>query len=143
KPIKEQIEILEEKHGLTYNISPELNKPSESPLTKEMHNFNFVKVFDTISKNFPEKKEGQRKVVKLTTDKHVTKLSYRVGENLILRNFYKEDGRNVVEHSYFEIEKKLQGSGICKNIFRDMVQEYEKAGVDEIRVYANIDVGGY
>lgn len=143
KPLSEQIEILERDYGLDYNISPELNKPSESHLRKEMSNFNFLKVFDTIAKNFPEAKEGQRKDVKLTTDKYVTKLSYRVGENLILRKFYKEDGRNVVEHSYFEIEKKLQGSGISKTIFRDLVQEYEKAGVDEIRVYANIDVGGY
>lgn len=143
KPLSEQIEILERDYGLDYKISPELNEPSDSHMHKEMSNFNFLKVFDTIAKNFPEKKEGQRKDVQLTTSKDLTKLTYRVGQNLIIRMFYKENGKNVVEHSYFEIEKKLQGSGISKKIFRDFVQEYEKAGIDEISVYANIDVGGY
>lgn len=142
KPIKEQIEILEEEYGLDFN---DLSKTKDTYLDRELGNFNFVKVFDIFAKAFPDKKEDQSGRYKaiITTDNRSSKITYQSGSNLIQRTFYNEDGVKIVDHTHFQLDKSAQGKGVSKAIFRDLVQEYEKAGVEEIRVHANIDVGGY
>ena len=53
------------------------------------------------------------------------------------------DGSFTVEHDYFEVNKAFQGKGFSKTVLRSFYQEYRAIGVTEIRVHANIDVGGY
>ena len=59
------------------------------------------------------------------------------------RVFFKEGNRIIVDHALFDLPEELQGKGISKAIFRSLFSEYENMGVDEVRVKANIDVGGY
>ena len=53
------------------------------------------------------------------------------------------NGKRVVEHEYFALDKELQGKGLSKAIFRDLYKEYRAVGIDQMEVHANIDVGGY
>ena len=48
-----------------------------------------------------------------------------------------------VEHSKLEVDESRQGSGIVKKLFKSVLPLYEKMGVENISLYANIDRGGY
>lgn len=54
-----------------------------------------------------------------------------------------EDGRLDVHHDYFEIDKKYQGKGLSKDIFKALYKQDKRIGVNQMTVFANIDVGGY
>ena len=55
----------------------------------------------------------------------------------------KETGELIVLHNVFTINGEGQGSGIAKQVLKAQFDEYEKLGVAEVAVHANIDVGGY
>ena len=48
-----------------------------------------------------------------------------------------------VDHSYFQIVKDEQGFSAGKDVLRGSVELYEKIGIKEVTLNANIDVGGY
>jgi hypothetical protein len=56
---------------------------------------------------------------------------------------------NKAESAYFKINKtdaegnKIQGHGIGKEVLARNVEFYQKIGLDQVDVHANIDVGGY
>src|SRR5690349_21579569 len=55
----------------------------------------------------------------------------------------KETGELIALHNVFTINGEGQGSGIAKQVLKAQFDEYEKLGVAEVAVHANIDVGGY
>lgn len=59
------------------------------------------------------------------------------------RFFYKDGEQYIVTHELFELPEKLQGKGISKEIFRALFKQYENMGIDEVRVSADMSVGGY
>lgn len=60
------------------------------------------------------------------------------------RDFIKHpDGKIECHHSIFKLDPALQGKGISKQVFAKLYTEYQRMGVDELTVDANLDVGGY
>ena len=60
------------------------------------------------------------------------------------RRFEKDkDGNILVYHKSFEIDKEAQGKGIASDMNENVEKEYEKLGVDFIKLNANANVGGY
>lgn len=65
------------------------------------------------------------------------------GVELKRRFFTREDGSIEVHHTYFTIERFLQGKGTSKKIIRASYDLYKKMGVRYISVFADINIGGY
>jgi pterin-4a-carbinolamine dehydratase/2'-5' RNA ligase len=65
------------------------------------------------------------------------------GTNLTRKFTRNESGELSVDHAYFKVPEDQQGSGLAKAIMRGSFDEYERLGVDQVTVHANIDVGGY
>ena len=67
------------------------------------------------------------------------------GKNFELERTFKILDSNIIDvhHDLFEIDEKYQGKGISKEIFKILYTQYKKIGVDQISVFANIDIGGY
>lgn len=67
------------------------------------------------------------------------------GKNFELQRTFKilDSGIIDVHHDLFEIDEIYQGKGISKEIFKILYAQYKKIGVDQISVFANIDIGGY
>jgi hypothetical protein len=62
----------------------------------------------------------------------------------IERTFVREvDGTLTVSHSTFKLPESKRGAGIAKTVLRDSMNEYEKIGVDKIKLTANLNVGSY
>jgi len=60
------------------------------------------------------------------------------------RTFSKLDsGILDVHHDFFTLDKKYQGKGLSKDVFRALYKQYKNVGVNQMTVFANIDVGGY
>ena len=49
----------------------------------------------------------------------------------------------IVRHMYFNLPERLQGKGLSKELTKIMYNQYQSAGIEEIRVGANITIGGY
>ena len=74
----------------------------------------------------------------------------RVKFNVGGRGFYLErtfefldNGILDVHHDMFTLDEKHQGKGLSKDVFRALYKQYRNANVDQMTVFANIDVGGY
>lgn len=50
---------------------------------------------------------------------------------------------STVYHDVLTIPTKLQGKGLSKEILRSLYTQYQNAGIKEIQVVANMDIGGY
>jgi hypothetical protein len=50
---------------------------------------------------------------------------------------------NSAESSYFKVKNEEQGSGLGKQFLAANIAIYQKLGLDQVDVHANIDVGGY
>jgi hypothetical protein len=53
------------------------------------------------------------------------------------------DGTLVARHSTLTLSRKVQGSGLAQQLNANLIDWYRRSGVTEIRLMANIDVGGY
>lgn len=53
------------------------------------------------------------------------------------------NGRLLVHHNYFRLEKQYEGTGVGSRFVRHLEQKYKKMGVNQIYLLANLDVGGY
>lgn len=121
-----------------------VGKYKESPL----RGFNLVK-FDSFVENICDewKLKIEKKSVVLTRDNDVSFSYTAYGENgdffSLVRRFIMQDGKRVVIHSNFVLPEKMQGQGISKSLFRELFKQYESMGVNEVQLYANMDVGGY
>jgi GNAT superfamily N-acetyltransferase len=63
------------------------------------------------------------------------------GKSFSLVRSFKPD--NTVEHNLFTLPESAQGKGLSKAIFRDLYKQYKNAGVETVKVHANLNVGGY
>lgn len=61
----------------------------------------------------------------------------------IMRTFSKKGNKRIVEHDLLTIPDSMQGNGMSKDVFKSLYKQYKKGGIEEIRVHANINVGGY
>jgi GNAT superfamily N-acetyltransferase len=50
--------------------------------------------------------------------------------------------KGSVSHELFTIPEDMQGKGLSKEVFKALYKQYKNAGIQEINVHANIDVGG-
>lgn len=50
---------------------------------------------------------------------------------------------NIAYHDGLKLPTEIQGKGFSKELFQALYKQYQKAGIKEIRVQANITVGGY
>lgn len=57
--------------------------------------------------------------------------------------YYRGNDRFIVEHTHFLLPCYAQGKGVSKKILGIFFEQYKRMGVDEIRVCANLSVGGY
>lgn len=48
-----------------------------------------------------------------------------------------------VEHDLFSVSDSLQGKGVSKAIFRELFKQYDAMGLRKVRLFANLEVGGY
>lgn len=68
----------------------------------------------------------------------------KAGGVKVTRSFFVDrEGDLVVDHDLFTVPKDMQGKGFSKAIMRALYKHYQEAGVKKIKVFANIDVGGY
>lgn len=61
----------------------------------------------------------------------------------ITRTISKRADGYHVSHDYFGIPERYRNKGYGKNLFKTSLGIYQALGVKDIRVHANIDVGGY
>lgn len=61
----------------------------------------------------------------------------------LIRTFTRVGNRLVVEHDYFALAARYQGGGHASRMLQTSFSAYERLGVSEVRVHANIDKGGY
>jgi hypothetical protein len=61
----------------------------------------------------------------------------------IIRDFYMDNGVKTVDHTLFTMPSKFQGKGFSKNLFIELYKQYKNAGIEMIKVHANLNVGGY
>ena len=60
------------------------------------------------------------------------------------RTFSKLDsGILDVHHDFFTLDDKYQGKGLSKDVFRALYKQYTNIGVEQMTVFANINIGGY
>ena len=79
-------------------------------------------------------------------DTHVPYLkAVMLGDNNvnIVDTYRNVDGELEVHHDLLKLPSAMQGEGIGKNLLRAELEQYEKLGVDKVKLFANIDVGGY
>jgi hypothetical protein len=62
---------------------------------------------------------------------------------LMQRTITNEAGELTVKHDLFQLNSSVQGAGLGKQALRDSVKLYESMGVEHVKVFANIDAGGY
>lgn len=53
------------------------------------------------------------------------------------------DSNGSVDHSYLSVNKNSQGNGFGKRFYQNQEDSYAKLGIKEIKIHANLDVGGY
>ncbi len=70
-------------------------------------------------------------------------ISIKGGDVTIERDFGYDNRGLFAHHALFTIPEELQGRGTSKAVLGAFLKQYEKIGVKTIKVYANIDVGGY
>jgi hypothetical protein len=49
----------------------------------------------------------------------------------------------IAKSAYFELQQSARNSDIGKHLLAGNVETYQELGIEKVRVYANIDVGGY
>lgn len=54
-----------------------------------------------------------------------------------------KDGTLEVHHDLLELPRGVQGQGVGKELLRQELEDYQRIGVDQVSLLANIDVGGY
>lgn len=127
-----------------FNIHPQ--ERDASYFNKNLKGFDIAAVDDFLSDSF--KKFGATSVRKdLRYLDNGFSFRYEVntphGAISISRGFFDKDGKNAVYHALLDLPKQLQGNGFTKEFFKELVTQYEAAGIERIEVTANSDVGGY
>lgn len=61
----------------------------------------------------------------------------------IERTFSLEGTKRQVSHSTFTVPPRIQGKGISKEVLQACYKQYKNAGIEQIFVGANMEVGGY
>lgn len=106
---------------------------------KQMGDFNIEQLDNDI--NGLCKKYGiQIKTKELTSYFGEHKIEY-VGENnfRLTRSFLNK----IAYHDTFTLPEEVQGKGFAKELFRSLYTQYQNAGIEEIQIVANMDIGGY
>lgn len=70
------------------------------------------------------------------------------GEEVELNRYFRYeeiDGKRVpvVDHKLFVLPDEMQGKGISKMVFRNMVPQYERMGIERAYIHANITKGAF
>ncbi len=68
---------------------------------------------------------------------------HKGGEVTIDRRFSVVNGKTEVYHALFVVPPSLQGGGLSKSVLGAFYKQYKNAGIQKVKVTANISVGGY
>lgn len=80
------------------------------------------------------------------------KIKYNSDNAVINRDFSVSETRDesgelirnkTVKHAVFRLPEGMKSQGLAAKMFERALPEYERAGIDQISLHANIDVGGY
>lgn len=63
--------------------------------------------------------------------------------NVRRRFFVRANGKKVARHAEFELRGPAQGKGVGKTMLRKHMAIYERVGISQVELTANIDIGGY
>jgi hypothetical protein len=122
----------------------DIDKDGIERFNKNFKGFNFIELdkdMTNLSKKF--NLNFDKKTI-LTDDKNIWFQYIDTKKGFTLqRKLFVKDGVKTVYHSYFEINKDLQGGGISKEVFKNLHKQYKNSNLDKITVHANLDVGGY
>lgn len=61
----------------------------------------------------------------------------------LIREFRISKDIKTIDHALLVVPKSLQGNNFTKNLFQSLYKQYKNGNFQEIKVHANIDVGGY
>jgi hypothetical protein len=110
------------------------------------------KVFDDVIKGF-NLNEFDDEMNEVAKNRNITwkEKSINADDNCININFESSNGvllqrryqKGVVSHELFYIPEDMQGQGFSKEVFRVLYKQYKNAGIETVKVHANINVGGY
>lgn len=106
--------------------------------------FDFAKLDDDMSKlakNF-NLDYTHKTIYSYNSSIHFKYIDSKNGFNLERKIFTYEKSK-IVSHDYFYIKENLQGSGISKQVFKNLYKQYKNASIDKVTVHANLNVGGY
>jgi hypothetical protein len=84
--------------------------------------------------------------LRLSLEKFTVKLDVVHGSESAahIQRVFERDGDVLrAEHEYFTLPLARQGEGVATKMLVDSVALYERMGVDEVRLQANLNVGGY
>lgn len=103
-----------------------------------------VRLNDTIQDIFAKQGVSDLKCVMKTSPDGGVHLSWK-GEGVDIQRAFRVDGDGVkyVDHELFSLDRKMQGQGVSRKVFKALYEQYRVAGVERIELYANIDIGGY
>jgi hypothetical protein len=59
------------------------------------------------------------------------------------RDYYLDNGELVAHHGYLELDASVRGSGFAEEFNANLIDWYRRSGIKQVRLTANIDVGGY
>lgn len=59
------------------------------------------------------------------------------------RDYYFDNGELVAHHGYLEIAADVRGSGFAEEFNANLIDWYRRSGIKEVRLTANITIGGY
>lgn len=115
------------------------------PATNVMHGMNdqILKMFGTFA-DVPEARLTVQQT--MTGGPNTTNAMLMGPDGLFINRYFERAGRLgkwFVKHDHFELPKSMQGKGVAKPFMRDSMNFYEAIGVDEISIFADIDVGSY
>jgi len=82
------------------------------------------------------------KEIFLSPNRNIIDIDYYTPNGIALRRRYTN---GVVSHELFKIPEYLnmQGKGFSKEVFQALYKQYQNAGIERIKVHANLDKGGY
>lgn len=151
------LEELKQGYVLTENDTATLLQAGFNNILPERYNSSAMKGFDIVQFDSEFEQLCDQNKIRLTRkelsvfNNGNTEFVYRgeaegcdFGDVELRRSFRKlRDGRIIVNHDLFVLPEELQGKGLGKSVMCSLYKQYKKCDVNEIRLLANKDVGGY
>lgn len=152
KQIKSSLKLIDTKaiEDLGFQIISYDATPLHDFINKNFPNFNLPYFLEQINQLFspPTSLKTGKKIV-FDCVKTTLQVSYineyqTLEEALVfVRDFLKQNGEIIIEHSFFILPEVYQGQGIAIKVFQESLQQYINMAARKIKVHAALAGGGY